>query len=383
MNEELSKYVRGVDIINKVCYINTASKTGGCSLTKSWIIENDIPDLFKNLDVEIIQYHYSDLDKLPSNCFDGYYIDSDVSVFLSQVELLRFLKTKVGNKRTYIRLHNPILCMTSRKPRDRFELDEVFDKHISFLKYLSDSIINLTFIVANDLDKEVLDLFNIRSILRPFTGIKTASMSDEPVKLHENPNNNVLFVSSYYSKCKGLLTVMNAILNSKLHEFEWYLVGDMFDFRTEHNRDSIEFSNLFIKLLDRRGEDGDVHVIKQVPDVSEYYKKCSHVLIPGFESYSLTAFEAESYGCNIYSMDFNYLKNEHITNGKLHIVPSENMSYETIGYNIYAKLSKLINNQTTELDNKTIINKLLSTRWNSVIRDFEDQQPYQDLIYTF
>lgn len=120
-------------------------------------------------------------------------------------------------------------------------------------------------------------------------------------------NNKVLYTNAYYHPAAGNLAVMEAIKKSNLHEFEWYLVGNIFDdirtdkecrLWTEHYKDVLERPDVHLEGF-KRGYD----------EIRPYFESCYFNLITCVgDSYSFKALEAISYGClNVTPVQQSYL----------------------------------------------------------------------------
>lgn len=368
--------------LKTIYYIHPLKNNGGCSMIQSYTMSKTIPRLF-GIDetdkddylIKSVGYEFitdSNVDIYPNSDF---YIDSDVSVFINNSDIINFIKTRVGSGKVYIRLHSPVLSIISRKPRLDYALDEVFDEHIAFLKYVSDTS-NTTFVVGNSMDYSVCESFGISAIVSDFHDIVTPGMNKGTFHHEEDSsNNNVLFVADYYTKTKGHLTYLSAIANSKPHEFEWYIVGDAFG-RSEYKRDLREFPSIF-KVLER----DDVHLVGRVDpeNMHNYYEICYHVVIPGFESYSLTAYEAFSYNCKVHAPEFTPLSNSSYIYYSFFDIG--NFTYPEMGSNLYKKISSG-DRSSNDYQSYYKISRCLATRFKGVINSFEDRQPYLNKIYT-
>lgn len=171
-------------------------------------------------------------------------------------------------------------------------------------------------------------------------------------------NNKVLYINAYYHPAAGIHVVMNAIKNSNVGEFEWYLVGNIFDdqYLDQYNA---SWTERYKDILDRE----DVHLEgpQYGEDLIRYYNMCSYNLIPSIcESYSFKALEAISYGViNVTSTMNSYLP---WVKHAITVEPGD--SVEEFGLNLINQLRK------PRPHNNVIIAGINSIKYNIYIKEF-------------
>jgi len=360
-------------MVNNILYIHPDSSNGGAggvrNYTKEWLNNTYNPkNLYESSSFDLSQYSEVNI----------IYIDSDITAFIKNSIIIDFIKSNISCN-FLIRLHSPILSNISRGNHYNGNIDHITDKLIQVLKYLSVISPRVTFLTASRLDVELMNVLGITNDFVPYEPSKVINGNPGTFSHRsEGSNANVLFVASYYSKSKGHLTYLNAIKDSYLTEFEWWIAGDAFS-RSEYLLDVKNSPELF-DVLDRP----DVHLVTK-GNMHKLYSKCKSVVIPAYlESFSLTAYEALSYNCDLYYFDTNsYNDWASISRDRnlSYCIPTENFNYATNG----SKLLETLRTKTSSdliPSNSEIINKFFASRYSSLLDTFEDSDPYYDRIYT-
>lgn len=353
--------------MSKAIHIHRLGNPGGAGMVLTWI-HNDLSSRYDELiELEIDPC----VREVPVDLVMrlGEIIESNVPVYLES-DLADYyvfyynLAIQFPDTKFILRLHDQMLV---------YGRDFNNSESISFGKYEYKTALrildmlkadNINLLVGNSTDYTVFKLlgYGDRVDLRPFTGINTPAMSDKKkdISILSNPNNNIMFISSYYSKAKGTLILFHAINESSLHEYDWYIVGNILS-GSEYEIDYEEYTDLFNSIIGRN----DVHFLGNVPnkELSKYYELCDTLFLPSYsESYCLTAIEANSYGNRIIYLDLYNLPWMHNSNATPVVIDSPlNMSVHDIGVKCYNVIKNNIRETKFVTDDTSAIIRTLLT----------------------
>lgn len=348
-------------------FIKKSTGLGGVETSNKYISNTNLNKKFSDLSVVEIDLfdEISHRIKESESKLDTCIIESNILVVDTFENLYKVLKCN-PNTKFYLRINSSPLGFNMRTNMHGCEFDEFTEDFIQKLQYMRSCNKNVGIIVVNKMDYFLMKYIGFSEVLHIELPTVTYNSNKDTTDYHSvNRVRKLLYVSGYYNKNKGILSMLHAINSTNEGEFEWHIVSPFN--RSEYLYDYDHISTFMNHVLHRN----DVIVHSITNDLIPYYKECDTVVIPAyFETHSFTAWEALSWGCKVIAL--NSMNLPWMNNPKVHLVDINNYDYLSAGIGIAELARKLNNNESIPKvikNEQEIISRYLLSRYDSGIID--------------